>query len=165
MSPSSQKKQIFTGTFIHVPSLSAGISVLEDAVVGVDERGVIAFVERDVERLYEWDDEDDNTVDGLTRGMRNAVMRNGWNVRDLHQAVLSGRDGMGWWFPGFVGELRCSLMIVFLYWCSFDDRKREFRDGWSILRGLLLFSWFESDCVEDVCMKWKRFWMGEEKVV
>ncbi|KAL9609916.1 MAG: hypothetical protein Q9204_009119, partial [Flavoplaca sp. TL-2023a] len=53
MSPPSPKKQIFTGTFIHVPSLSAGISVLENAVVGVDERGVIAFIERDVEALYE----------------------------------------------------------------------------------------------------------------
>ncbi|KAL8900056.1 MAG: hypothetical protein Q9192_001268 [Flavoplaca navasiana] len=96
MSPSSPKKQIFTGTFIHVPSLSTGISVLENAVVGVDERGVIAFIERDVEALYE-----DTVSEGLTVAMRDVLVVNGWEGLDV-EVVESGRDGMGWWGPGFV---------------------------------------------------------------
>ncbi|KAL8992109.1 MAG: hypothetical protein Q9169_007367, partial [Polycauliona sp. 2 TL-2023] len=90
---SPQKKKIFTGTFIHTPTLSPpAISVLENTVVGVDERGVIAFIEKDVEGLY---DED-------KRGVRDAVVKNGWRVDDAEDVVGSDSDGAGWWFPGFV---------------------------------------------------------------
>ncbi|KAL8879689.1 MAG: hypothetical protein Q9192_008183 [Flavoplaca navasiana] len=105
MSPSSPKKQIFTGTFIHVPSLSTGISVLENTIVGVDECGVIAFIQRDVEGLYDYE-EDTVSGDekGLTVAVRGVLVNNGWEGLDV-EVVESGRDGMGWWGPGFVGEL------------------------------------------------------------
>ncbi|CAL8581521.1 hypothetical protein XPA_007210 [Xanthoria parietina] len=104
-SPSSSpfRKRIFVGTFIHTPILSPPtISVLENAVVGVDERGVIGFIEEQVQELYDWDNEDGDSVDGLTKGMRNVVVKNGWEVKDVEEAVVGGYDGSGWWFPGFV---------------------------------------------------------------
>lgn len=109
MSPPSSssplRKRIFVGTFIHTPILSPPtISVLENAVVGVDERGVIGFIEEQVEGLYEWDNEDGDSVDGLTRGMRDVMVKNGWEVKDVEEAVVGGYSGSGWWFPGFVGE-------------------------------------------------------------
>ncbi|KAI4238567.1 MAG: hypothetical protein LQ349_001021 [Xanthoria aureola] len=107
MSPPSSssplRKRIFVGTFIHTPILSPPtISVLENAVVGVDERGVIGFIEEQVEGLYEWDNEDGDSVDGLTRGMRDVMVKNGWEVKDVEEAVVGGYSGSGWWFPGFV---------------------------------------------------------------
>ena len=121
MSPSPQKKQIFTGTFIHVPSLSTGISVLENAVVGVDERGVIAFIERDVEALYDYEEDTvSGNEKGLTVAVRDVLVKNGWEGLEV-EVVGSGRDGMGWWGPGFVGELwgfffqLCFFGVVFVF--------------------------------------------------
>lgn len=65
---------------------------------------MIGFIEEQVEELYDWDNEDGDSVDGLTRGMRNVVVKNGWEVKDVEEAVVGGYDGLGWWFPGFVGE-------------------------------------------------------------
>ncbi|KAL8671768.1 MAG: hypothetical protein Q9168_003739 [Polycauliona sp. 1 TL-2023] len=96
---SPSKKKVFTGTFIHTPTLSPPtISVLENAVIGVDEKGVIGFVEEKVEGLY-----DDDEVDGgFTRGVRDVVARNGWTIDDMEEVVESRRDCVEWWFPGFV---------------------------------------------------------------
>ncbi|KAL8851315.1 MAG: hypothetical protein Q9221_003760 [Calogaya cf. arnoldii] len=61
------KKRIYVGTFIHTPTLSpSSLSILENAVIGVDEGGIIRWIEAQVEKIYDWDDEDENTVDGLT---------------------------------------------------------------------------------------------------
>lgn len=106
-SPSSYplRKTIFVGTFIYTPILSPPtISVLENAVVGVDERGVIEFIEEQVEELYDLDKADGDRVDGLTRGVRKFVVKNGWEVKDVEEVVVGGDDGSTWWFPGFVGE-------------------------------------------------------------
>lgn len=68
-----------------------------------------------MEELYDWDNEDGDSVDGLTKGMRSAVVKNGWKVEDVEEAGVSGWDGLGWWFPGFVGEFLRFFLLVFVF--------------------------------------------------
>lgn len=82
---------------------------------------MIGFIEEQVEEQYEWDNEDGDSVDGLTKGMRNVVVKNGWEVKDVEEAVVGGYDGSGWWFPGFVGEF--SRTFSFLFVCLFGERR------------------------------------------
>lgn len=79
---------IYTGTFIHCPSLDT-LEVLEDGAVGVDEDGTIVFVEN-----------------GLPRGMIEERARHwGWGDIGMGWDLVSHVvDGKGWWFPGFVGR-------------------------------------------------------------
>ena len=72
---------LYKGSFIHSVSLNE-LQVLENAIVGVDESGVIRFVERHVA---------DGDVKDVVRG-------HGWEEWDVVSA------GRGFWFPGFVGE-------------------------------------------------------------
>ena len=89
--------------------------------MGVDERGVIAFIERDVEALYDYE-EDTVSGDekGLTVAVRDVLVKNGWEGLEV-EVVGSGRDGMGWWGPGFVGEWwvfffqLCFFGVVFVF--------------------------------------------------
>ena len=85
MSPS--RKTLYVGTFIHTPSLGH-LEVLENAVVGVDEDGAIAFIKRGV------DPED---------GLLGILGNNGWDDAEVVRCEGSER-GIGWFFPGFVGE-------------------------------------------------------------
>ena len=90
---------VYYGTFIHSVSLTE-LEVLANTLVGVDETGVIRFVEKDVEKA--------NVND----------------VRERHQArewevVSMAGDGSEFWFPGFVGEFwysfrfgKCKLCVL-----------------------------------------------------
>ncbi|KAI4131235.1 MAG: hypothetical protein LQ338_001328 [Usnochroma carphineum] len=90
MDPRS-KKTIYHGTFIHTPSLSRRLSVLEHAAVGVDGDGVIR-----------WVDGDAGGIDGDGGGVRRVVERNGWGGVVEVEVVGCEGDGEGWFFPGFV---------------------------------------------------------------
>ena len=90
-----QRKKIFIGTFVHNTSLQE-ISVLENHAVGVDEKGVIAFVEEAREGLA---------------GLRKRHGDKGWDEDGVDVVVAGGLGGsdkgvdeVGFWFPGFVGE-------------------------------------------------------------
>ncbi|KAL8678416.1 MAG: hypothetical protein Q9186_005224 [Xanthomendoza sp. 1 TL-2023] len=99
------KKTIYTGTFIHTPTRSA-LEVLEKGIVGVDEGGVIRFVEKGVG--YEGDEGDGDGDGGGDVGedggqgeeerVRRVVERYGWEWAD----VVVVRDREGFFAPGFV---------------------------------------------------------------
>lgn len=78
------KKTVYMGTFIHCTALDK-IEVLENAAVGVNEEGIIEFVEREIG----FDD------GGKLRG------RPDWDV----VSVIDWRGkSCKFFFPGFVGE-------------------------------------------------------------
>lgn len=70
-------KAIYLGAFAHSKSLSE-LEVCEKGAIGVDEEGIIRFVER---KVGEQD-----------------VRKEGWE----DAKVVEVRDGF--WFPGFIGE-------------------------------------------------------------
>ncbi len=76
---------------------------------------MIGFIEEQVQELYDWDNKDGDSLDGLTKGMRNVVVKNGWEVKDVEEAVVGGYDGSGWWFPGFVGEFSRTFSFLVVY--------------------------------------------------
>lgn len=81
--PPPLRKTIYTGTFISSPSLSVGeLSVLENKALGVDESGVVVWIE-------DWD--------GGIGGDGEEVVRDG----EVWRVLRAGRNE--WWFPGFVG--------------------------------------------------------------
>ncbi len=119
MSPpsSSLQKKVFVGTFIHTPTLSPPtLSVFENTIVGVDEQGIINFIEKDVEGLHVKDQGPEPPFDEYRKDkniknnawftrVRDAVEKNGWKMEDVEELVSGGGNGVSWWFPGFVGEL------------------------------------------------------------
>lgn len=91
--PPSISPTIYTGTFIHTPTLGS-LDILRNAAVAVDEHGVIVSVRRDLD-LRELDDKE-SLVAGVERGDEGGK----WEV------FVGGGGGSGrWWCPGFVGEL------------------------------------------------------------
>lgn len=92
-SPSSSlKKRIYPGTFIHTPSLDT-LSVLEYASIGVNEVGVIDWIEREGEL-----DSDGDATTVVEGEMWEVSEREGVDVEGY-----DGADGCGFYFPGFVG--------------------------------------------------------------
>ena len=83
------KRTTYVGTFIHSLTLDA-IEVVEFGIIGVDEKGVIAFVEKDC------------TTTELEEVVRS---RHGW---EEWETVMVG-DGTSttFLFPGFVGKVKC----------------------------------------------------------
>lgn len=82
------KRQIFSGTFVHTPSLGE-LEVLEDKAVFVED-GVIVKIE------------DESVVGEFKEGGDE-----GWEVVRLGYSGDRKGKGVGecrWWFPGFVGE-------------------------------------------------------------
>ncbi|MCJ1439609.1 MAG: hypothetical protein MMC23_000089 [Stictis urceolatum] len=75
------QRTVYVGTFIHCTSLTE-LDVLENTAIGVDEHGIIAFVEGDVK-------------DDLTA----RVNAHGWKEPVI---VRQDPDIIGFWFPGFV---------------------------------------------------------------
>jgi hypothetical protein len=93
------QKTIYVGPFVHCKSL-AELDICEKGAIGVDEKGVIAFVERDVE------------VDGLEK-VRDKY--DGWK-----DASVVRIEGEGFFFPGFIGMLLLpSSPPISLYHISF----------------------------------------------
>jgi len=90
-SKQSLRKTIYVGTFIRSLSL-ANLEILEDAAVGVDENGIIAFIEKDVK-----EPELDEVVE----------QKYGW--KEPH-TVKGGGDSTAFFFPGFIGQYSCSKM-------------------------------------------------------
>ena len=102
------RKKMFVGTFVHNVSLQE-VSVLEGYAVGVDESGVIAFVEK---------------IEGV--GVDRLRERMGWKGEEV-DIVGPGlgdesedEDVVGFWFPGFVG--RFSWFFFFVFEKSFGYR-------------------------------------------
>ena len=77
---------VYSGTFLHSTSLGT-VEVIENSIVGVDEHGVIQFVERDV------------SEDDLATLVNE---KHGWGKI---RVVRGRRNGRCFWFPGFIGEL------------------------------------------------------------
>lgn len=80
------KPKIFTGTFIHSKSRTE-LEYLHDAVVCVDEAGVIVSVTRDA------------TVEKVRESL-------GWGSQDVE--IHASKEGQ-FFFPGFIGMLDPSL--------------------------------------------------------
>jgi guanine deaminase len=78
----AQKPKIFLGAFVHCKTQTE-LEIVENGAIGVDESGVIKFVERDVKSL----DEVKGTADGS------------WSDAE----VVTVKKG-NWIFPGFIGR-------------------------------------------------------------
>jgi guanine deaminase len=74
------KRTVYAGTFIHSKSL-AELEILEKGVIGVDEKGKIAFVEQGVEDLGK------------------VIQEKGWDGT----SVVFAKEGQ-FFFPGFIGK-------------------------------------------------------------
>lgn len=72
------EKTLYVGTFIHSISLTE-LEICEKGVIGVDEKGKIAFIERE------------------GRGEK----KEGWEAAKV---VRIRGEGVGFFFPGFIGE-------------------------------------------------------------
>ncbi len=105
MSPpkkSPLKRILYIGNFLWTPSLGQ-LKVLENAVIGVDENGTIAFA------LKGGGDEpiEPAQVSGdvqLRCPFLEKVRQHGWKDGEWDW-VVGGKGGTGWWFPGFIGAL------------------------------------------------------------
>lgn len=78
----SVSKTIFSGPFVHCTSLGE-LDICESGAIGVDEDGIIAFVDRDVK--FEALDE--------------VVKKHGWDDCKVVRIYDSG-----FFFPGFIGK-------------------------------------------------------------
>ena len=76
---------MYTGTFIHCLSLE-NLEVLKSAAVGVNEKGIIAFVEKNVQ---------DSGLERLVK------QKHGWTDWDV---IKGDQESTTFFFPGFVGE-------------------------------------------------------------
>lgn len=76
------KQTIFLGSFVHSKSLTE-LEIVENGAIGVDEKGVIRFVEKSVASL-------DEVKSKAGAGWENAE-------------TVTVKKG-GWLFPGFIGE-------------------------------------------------------------
>lgn len=84
----SLNRMIYFGTFVHAVSLGK-LEILEGAAIGVDENGIIAFIEVDVEE----------------RGVAKVLEKKyGWT-----DSVVVKRDenSTAYFFPGFIGQYTC----------------------------------------------------------
>lgn len=107
------KKTVYTGTFISAPTLDS-LKILENAAVGVDEEGVIRFVEQELGQGAEWDEgRNGKVVELVVRGW-------GWDWEGVQwvrgprvdgDGHGHGGRGRGWFFPGFVGEWDLSFFF------------------------------------------------------
>jgi hypothetical protein len=93
------RRTVYIGTFLSCKSLT-DLDVLEDTAVGVNENGVIAFIER-----------------GQSGQLEAAAQRLEWND---YSVVRQPDTNIGFWFPGFVGKVwhflhqsRCGHVDVF----------------------------------------------------
>lgn len=89
--------QIFTGTFIHSKSRTE-LEYLHNAIICVNEVGVIASVTRDVAN-----------VPMAIQEVRESL---GWESRDVQ--IHDCKEGQ-FFFPGFIGECSLSLGKATMY--------------------------------------------------
>ena len=96
----SIKRTLYVGNFVWTPSLGQ-LKVLENAAVGVDEDGIIAFIFEDVDIDPQFDDWESCSPQ-LRSMLRKAVEKYGWKG-DEWGCMIRSQKGLEWWFPGFVG--------------------------------------------------------------
>ncbi|KAL9583018.1 MAG: hypothetical protein Q9212_002964 [Teloschistes hypoglaucus] len=84
--PSRLKRTIYTGTFIHTPTLG-NLEIIENSAIGVDENGIIRFIEE----LSE-----DRSVGPAAKHI---AQEHGW---DDGVNVVTYECRSSFWFPGFV---------------------------------------------------------------
>ena len=83
---------VYSGTFIHCKSYSE-LEVLKHALIGVDEKGVIRFLEQDVQ------------LKG--KSLDDVVCEWGWDKQDREWDLVDCKAaGRSWFFPGFIGTLK-----------------------------------------------------------
>lgn len=120
MGPSKESqltRTVYTGNFLWTPSLGQ-LKVLENAVIGVDDSGTIAFI------LECGEDEPVETAPGsgdleLRFMFLEKVRQHGWKDGEWN-CVVGGKGGRGWWFPGFIGALSACFpypLDFLLYLC------------------------------------------------
>ena len=73
---------VYSGTFIHSVALN-NLEILEDHYVGVDEHGIIKFVEP-----------------GVSGKLKEKIRSCGWKSWEIYQAP---KWRVSFWFPGFIG--------------------------------------------------------------
>lgn len=78
------RRTIYAGAFAHCPALGE-LDICEHGAIGVDEDGVIAFVERDIK------------ADGIEE------LKSGKGA-DWKESEVVKAKGSGFFFPGFIGE-------------------------------------------------------------
>ena len=107
------KRTVYTGTFISIPSLTSPLLVREDHAVGVDEEGVIRFIEKIEIRDEDWP-ERRNLRPSEDRARDSAVLRmeKGWGWGRFEDPDGRMVERRSWWFPGFVGECDFALFAV-----------------------------------------------------
>lgn len=95
------RRTVYTGALIDTPSLGE-LRVRQHVIMGVDERGCIAFLD---EVGNKEEEEEEEKVRRVVRGWgwgfeagteSNGEVQRGWDL-------VRGEEG-GWLFPGFVGE-------------------------------------------------------------
>lgn len=74
-------KTVFFGSFVHSVSLNK-LEILENAAIGVDENGIIAFVEKNIENF---------SIEDIKS------QQDGWS-----DARVVSIEGTGFYFPGFI---------------------------------------------------------------
>ncbi|KAL8929024.1 MAG: hypothetical protein Q9208_001467 [Pyrenodesmia sp. 3 TL-2023] len=95
------KKRIFTGTFINTPTLGS-LSVLENASVGVNEDGVIEWIERSKRSGDGGEGESEHGEEG---SQERVVEGKRWGDEVMKAVDVEGfvdDNAWGWYFPGFV---------------------------------------------------------------
>ena len=89
MTSATYRPTVYSGTFIHCTSQTE-LEVLEYALIGVDEGGVIRFLEKDVQSI-------EKSVKDIVHGW-------GWGEQDRDWDLVSCKvAGRSWYFPGFIG--------------------------------------------------------------
>ena len=107
------RRTVYTGTFLHTPALGQ-LEILENAVIGVNEHGVIAFIHKGLPSRYT-DPSDNSSQASLGDELRSKLESVEWGEQDESGEGDSARnsrgwkwfngsmDGNGWFFPGFIG--------------------------------------------------------------
>jgi guanine deaminase len=86
-------KTIYLGSFVHSKTLTE-LDVCEKGAIGVDENGVIRFVERD------GDGEGELEVEKVLEKVKEKVKE---EYGDWREAKVVRIRGNGFFFPGFIG--------------------------------------------------------------
>jgi hypothetical protein len=91
-----KRRTVYHGPFVHSKALNE-LDICEKGVIGVDENGKIAFVERD------------------QRDAKTVAQEHGWGTCDV---VTVGDNGF--FFPGFIGMF--DVLFVSISWIGYAEK-------------------------------------------
>jgi guanine deaminase len=80
MSAAERRKKLFLGTFVHSKTQTE-LEIVENSVIGVDEKGIIRFIDTNVKVFTDSD-------------------KHGWEDAQIIRVPQGA-----WLFPGFIGKL------------------------------------------------------------